>query len=57
MLKSGPSSENKRDTFRLNPFHIYLDTCSKFNQNMKTRIPPGKFGRSYEGSSHTATGV
>ena len=34
MLNSGPSSENKRYPFILNPFHLYLDMCSTFNHNI-----------------------
>ena len=34
MLNSVPSSENKRNSFRLNMFYIYLDTCSTFNHNI-----------------------
>ena len=34
IINSGPSRENKKDTFRLNKFYLYLDTCSKFNQNI-----------------------
>ena len=33
MINSVSSSENKRDPFRLNLFHIYLDTCYTFNHN------------------------
>ena len=34
MLNSGPSSENKSFPFRLNPFYLYLHTCSTFNQKI-----------------------
>ena len=34
MLNSVPSSKNKKDPFILNPFYIYLDTFSTFNQNI-----------------------
>ena len=34
ILNSVTSSNNKRDPFRLNPFYIYLDTCSALKQNI-----------------------
>ena len=42
VIKPGPSIENKRDTFRLNPFYIYLGTCSTFNQNINKNTCQGK---------------
>ena len=34
MLNSGPSINNKRYNFRLNPLYISLDTSYTFNQNI-----------------------
>ena len=34
MLNSGPSRDKKRDSFRLNTFYPYLDTCYTFNQDI-----------------------
>ena len=34
MLNLVPSSEKKMVPYRLNPFYLYLDTCSTFNKNI-----------------------